>query len=189
MAFNFWSLIKDILKTTPEWPDRQCLVCKGEWSLKESISLPPSTNLESHTLPPSPLREEPLPALSSVVDGAPPAASSLSLSVSPSPESNQSSLPEQSGHCPPAPARRPLLGFTRMLPELKVTAQDRIQRLLSACLGSKSPRSLLLNNLPLKTALPLFAKIFLNTTVLSHWQNMSTFVYGLWCCPSEGRLK
>ena len=49
-----------------------------------------------------------------------------------------------------------------------------LQRWLTVCLGSKSLKTPLLNSLLLKMPI-LFAKIFLNTTVLSHWQGMSTF--------------
>ena len=50
-------------------------------------------------------------------------------------------------------------------------------RLLSTCLGSKSLKIPLLNSLLLKMP-TLLAKIFFNTTVLNHWQNMSTFAQG-----------
>lgn len=68
MAFNNWSLVKNFLKTTPEWLDRQCLVSEGEWSFKESVSHS-SANLVIYTPSPSPLREESLTASPSVADG------------------------------------------------------------------------------------------------------------------------
>ena len=33
-AFSYWSLINDILRTSPEWPDFQHFVSEGERSLK-----------------------------------------------------------------------------------------------------------------------------------------------------------
>jgi hypothetical protein len=68
-AFNYWSLINDILKTTPEWLDLQHLVSKGERSLKEYFSHPTSTNLATHIPPLSALREKSFSALPSVADG------------------------------------------------------------------------------------------------------------------------
>ena len=41
IALSYWSLINDILRTTPEWPDLQHLVFEGERFLKESASPAP----------------------------------------------------------------------------------------------------------------------------------------------------
>ena len=40
MAFNYWSLINDILRTTPECPDLQCLVCKSHLKNPSLVLLP-----------------------------------------------------------------------------------------------------------------------------------------------------
>ena len=57
------------LKTTPKRPDLQRLVSKGERSLKESVSCPPSAILATHKPPLTPLREETLSAPPSMGDG------------------------------------------------------------------------------------------------------------------------
>ena len=65
---NGFSLMT-FLKTTPKRPDLQRLVSKGERSLKESVSCPPSANLATHKPPLTPLREETLSAPPSMGDG------------------------------------------------------------------------------------------------------------------------
>lgn len=42
-AFGYWSLINDILRITPEWPDLQHLVTEAERSLRESSSREPAS--------------------------------------------------------------------------------------------------------------------------------------------------
>jgi hypothetical protein len=40
MAFSYCSLISDILRTTPECPDLQCLVCKSHLKNPSLVLLP-----------------------------------------------------------------------------------------------------------------------------------------------------
>ena len=46
-AFSYWSLINDIFRITPEWPDFQHLVSEGESTLPPS---PPSNTPDEGTL-------------------------------------------------------------------------------------------------------------------------------------------
>ena len=98
-AFNYWSLINNILKTTPEWPDLQHLVSEGERSRKESISRPPSANLATYTQSLSPLREGPLSAPPSVADSVsdlPPLPPIMDLSLTPPREESKTADPYSS---------------------------------------------------------------------------------------------
>jgi hypothetical protein len=96
MAVSYWSLINDILRTTPEWPDPQHLVSEGERSCKESISRPPSANLATYTQSLSPLREGPLSAPPSVADSVsdlPPLPPIMDLSLTPPREEIKTAKP------------------------------------------------------------------------------------------------